>query len=144
MGDYEGKTLLNILIGAVVTLVVSVVPAVQALAPAVGGGVAGYLQNRGIGGGMKVGVGVTLVFMAPAAVLIVVFSSFIAAVVPMVGAGMLTGTVLFVALLVVFFWTLVLAIVGGAVGGAVAGSSETDGGDTDTETETDISVDTGN
>ena len=148
MGDYEGKTLLNILIGAVVTLVVSVVPAVQALAPAVGGGVAGYLQNRGIGGGMKVGAGVTLVFMIPAAVLILVFSSFIAAVVPMVGAGMFTGTVLFFVLLVVFFWTLVLAIVGGAVGGAVAGSSENDGGDsnteTDTDTETDIPVDTGN
>ena len=139
MGDYEGKTFLNILIGAVVTLVVSVVPAVQAIAPVVGGGVAGYLQKRGIGGGIKVGAGVAFVFMIPAILLIVVFSSFIAAVVPMVGAGMLTGTVLFIVLIVVFFWTLVLAIVGGAVGGAVAGESSETGGDTE-----EISVDTGN
>jgi len=137
--DFEGKTLLNVIIGAVVTVVVAAVPFVQGVAPAVGGGVAGYLQNRGWGSGAKVGAGVAFVFMIPAILLILVFSGFIASVVPMVGAGMLTGTFLFIVLLVVFFWTLVLAIVGGAVGGAVAGGSSETGGDTE-----EISVDTGN
>lgn len=122
--DFEGKTLINILIGVVVTLVVSAIPAVQAISPAVGGGVAGYLQKRGVGGGIKVGLGVTFVFMIPAILVIIVFSGFIAAFVPFVGAGMLAGTFLFVILLIVFFWTLVLAIVGGVVGGMVAGESE--------------------
>jgi hypothetical protein len=143
MRDYEGKTFLNTLIGAAVTLVLFLVPVVQGLAPALGGAVGGYLQKRGLVGGMKVGAGVTFVFMIPAAVLIVVFSGFIAAVVPMVGAGMLTGTVLFVVLFVVFFGSLVLSLVGGAVGGAVVGSGAGDG-DTDTDAETDISVDRGN
>lgn len=127
--DFEGKTLVNIIIGAVVTLVVSFVPVVQGLAPAIGGGVAGYLQNRGVGGGMKVGAGVTFVFMIPAVIFIVVFSGFIASMVPMMGAGMMTGTVLFLALIAIFFWSFVLSVIGGAVGGAVADSS-TGGGDT--------------
>ncbi|MDZ7688077.1 MAG: DUF5518 domain-containing protein [Halobacteriales archaeon] len=122
--DFEGKTLINIIIGAVVTLVVSFVPVVQALAPAVGGGVAGYLQKRGVGGGLKVGTGVALVFMIPAVLFIVAFSGFIAAMVPGVGAGMMAGTFMFVILLIIFFWTLVLAVIGGVVGGAVAGESE--------------------
>jgi len=122
--DFEGKTLINILIGVVVTLVVSAIPAVQAIAPAVGGGVAGYLQKRGVGGGIKVGVGVAFVFMIPAVLLVVVFSSLIAAFVPFVGAGMLAGTFLFVILLILFFWTLILAVIGGMIGGAVADESE--------------------
>ena len=129
--DFEGKTLLNVIIGAVVTIAVAAVPFVQGLAPAIGGGVAGYLQNRGIGAGVKVGAGVTFVFMIPAILLIVVFSGFIASVVPMVGAGMMTGTFLLFVLIVIFFWTFVLSVIGGAVGGAVAGSSA-GGGDTGT------------
>jgi hypothetical protein len=129
--DFEGKTLINILIGVVVTLVVYIVPGVQFLAPAVGGGVAGYLQKRGVGGGIKVGVGVAFVSMIPAILLVVVFSSLIAAFVPFVGAGMLAGTFLFVILLVLFFWTLILAVIGGMIGGAVAGESEKENKDAD-------------
>lgn len=76
------------------TLVVAAVP-LEGLAPAVGGGV-------------KVGTGATFAFMIPAVIFILAFGGFIASVVPMMGAGMMTETVLLLALIAIFLWTLVL------------------------------------
>lgn len=122
--DFEGKTFLNVIIGVVVTIVVYAVPVVQAVAPAVGAGVAGYLQNRGAGGGAKVGVLVAVISMIPIIALLVMFSGFIASVTPMMGPGMMVSGFLFVAAFAFFILALFLGAVGGIAGGMLADKSE--------------------
>lgn len=147
----EGDTLVNALIGAVVGLLLFFLP----FSPALGGGVAGYLQNRGTRDGVTVGALSGLFAAIPGAVVLTVFLGFFAVVgVTAPRAGLLGFGFLFLLVaLAVAAYTVLLGALGGAVGGFVReeydapppgellGSSDRDTTDTTQSTLTD--TDTG-
>lgn len=117
--EFQGKTLKNAAIGVVVTTVAYFIPVVNAIAPIFGGGVAGYLQKQGIGGGMKAGAAKGLLTVLPA-VPIAVIGGAVLADVPVIG-GFLAGGTLIIALLIVVHSTIV-GVVGGFFGGLLSGT----------------------
>lgn len=125
--DTKQRTWTNGAIGAVVTFVVFFVPVLGALSPVLGGGVSGYLQEDGLGGGAVAGIAMAVLSGVPALLLgvlglglgsVPLFSdSMFASLVG--GFGAIGG--LFV-LVLWFAWTvyaLMLGLVGGLVGGAI-------------------------
>ncbi len=118
----RGDTLLNAAIGAAVTVVLSF----TGVSPAIGGGVAGYLQREDRLQGAKVGAfsGV-LAFVPFLFVLVLVFAFLVAG--PMAG-GAPGGVELLVLLLVVFplvlLWNAGLGAVGGYLGAFVREETE--------------------
>lgn len=113
----EGDTLLNAVIGAVVTVVLSF----TVVSPLLGGGVAGYLQRGTRKGGAKVGALAGALAFLPFVLLLFLGIGFFAAL-PMTGGRVgLPGFVeLLVVLLVIFplllLWNVGLAAVGGYLG----------------------------
>ena len=121
----EGNTLVNTVVGAIVTIAIGFIPVLNLLSPAIGGGVGGYLQREGAGGGAKVGALVTVAFLIPVAVLLVVAGGLIGSFLPTgvggAGAGAAAGGVGLVVVVIIAIPSFILSIIGGVVGGAVAG-----------------------
>lgn len=85
----------------------------------------GYLQKEGAGGGAKVGALVTIAFLIPLAILLVVAGGLIGSLLPAgaggAGAGAAAGGIGLIAVVIIAIPSFVLSIIGGVVGGAVAG-----------------------
>jgi hypothetical protein len=120
----EGDTLLNAVIGAVVTVLTSFVP----LSPVIGGAVAGYLQRRD---GPTVGA---LSGVLAAIPLVAVFGLFLAVFAAVIGLGAPTEFLAFgalgaIGLVLLFLGLVVISAVLGALGGllGVYLYEETDG-----------------
>ena len=119
VGDPERSPWLNALIGAVVTVVTAFIP----FSPALGGGVAGYLQQGDDREGLRVGALAGLLAAVP---LLLVFG--LVGGVLFLGVaitGEVAGPLFVVALLGVFAlfvlaYTVVLSAVGGLAGAALA------------------------
>lgn len=113
----EGDTLLNAVIGAAVTVVLSF----TGFSPLVGGGVAGYLQQSSRRNGAKVGALAGALAFIPFLLMIVLgFGVFLAVPVMHGGMGLPGGVELLVLLLIVFplafVWNVGLGAVGGYLG----------------------------
>ena len=115
---YEGRTLKNAVIGGVVSTVAYFVPVLNVIAPIFGGGVAGYLQHQGAGGGMKAGGLKGLIMVVPAIGLGIVASGLLAQI-PVIG-GYLAGSVILVAIVIVGH-SVALGLFGGLFGGLISG-----------------------
>ena len=110
----DRSTLVNALLGAVVSVILAFLP----FSPVLGGGVAGYLERRD---GVRVGAVSGVITALPLALLlavVVVFGSiFVVVPDPVVGGGILFVTlVLLVGIVAVALYTVVLSAVGGYLG----------------------------
>lgn len=110
----EGDTLLNAVIGAAVTVVLSF----TGFSPLIGGGVAGYLQRGTRTGGAKVGAIAGALAFLPFVFLVVVALGFFTMV--GTGVGMPGGfellVISFILLPLVFLWNVGLGAAGGYLG----------------------------
>lgn len=122
------ETIKNAAIGAVVTFVVTFIPLLGFLSPVFGGGVSGYMQNRGASGGAWVGI-IMAVFSGIPALLLGAFAVVLGSI-PLLSGSIIGSIIGFIGsaggLLVIglwFLWTiyaLILGLVGGIAGGAIA------------------------
>jgi uncharacterized membrane protein YbhN (UPF0104 family) len=110
---------LHALIGAVVTVVTAFIP----FSPALGGGVAGYLQKGSDRDGLRIGALSGLIASVPLLAifgLVVFVMAFGMAVTGEVAGPLFVVVVLLVVALFVVAYTVVLSAVGGLVGAAIA------------------------
>ena len=114
-----GQTWSNAVIGAVVTTIMYFIPGVNAIAPIFGGVVAGYIQKRGVNGGMKVGALKGVVMTIPAIGIGLIASGMLAGI-PVIG-GMLAGSIGILVVIIVVH-SVVLGLIGGLFGGLLAGT----------------------
>ena len=105
------STLVNALIGAAVGIVLSFVP----LSPALGGGVAGYLEGGESDDGLRVGAIAGVVMALPLAFLGLVVSTFFFG----VGAPVGVGILFLLALVFLALYTVGLGALGGIVGASL-------------------------
>lgn len=123
------RTWTNGAIGAVVTFVLFFVPVVGLLSPLLGGGVSGFLQEDGAGGGAVAGIAMAVLSGVPAFAIGV--AGLALGSVPLLSESVFLSVIggvsalggLFV-LALWFAWTvyaLVLGLIGGVIGGVVAG-----------------------
>ncbi|PSQ19374.1 hypothetical protein BRD00_01745 [Halobacteriales archaeon QS_8_69_26] len=122
----QGDFWINALIGAVATFVIGALPLVQFLAPIGGGAVAGYLQNTGTGGGLKVGAVAGLIGSIPAILIGILVLGFFgifgaagAGAEGLLGGGLIGGFFLVFILIAVAISTAASAV-GGAIGAMMA------------------------
>lgn len=126
VGDPERSTWVNALIGAVVTIATVFIP----FSPALGGGVAGYLEQGGDQAGLRVGALAGLLSIVPLVAifglisLVLVFGAAVTG--ELAGPLFVVGLFLLLALLVGTY-TVVLSAVGGLVGAALADRETRDG-----------------
>ena len=113
MGD--GDTLINALIGAVITVVLSF----TGFSPLLGGGVAGYLQRGDGMDGVRVGAISGLVATIPFVFVLFVFGGFLFAG-PMMGIPGAFSIIALFAIVASLLWTVGLSAVGGFVGVYIA------------------------
>lgn len=118
MGD--GDTLQNASIGAAISTVAYFIPVVNAIAPIFGGFVAGLIQKRGVGGGVKVGSLKGVIMVIPAILLGFIASGILAGI-PIIGE-ILAGSIV-VLVVVIVLHSVALGLVGGLFGGILAGDS---------------------
>jgi hypothetical protein len=120
----EGDTLLNALIGAVVSVVLAFLP----FSTVLGGGVAGYLQKGSRDEGLRVGAISGLIAMIPIFLFISLFGGvFFFGMLGIGPRGLLgIGFVFVIGLLFLVLYTVALAAVGGYLGAYIA--TETDVG----------------
>ncbi|MGM0591103.1 MAG: DUF5518 domain-containing protein [Halobacteriota archaeon] len=114
----EGNTLLNALVGAVVSVVTTFLP----FSPVIGGGVAGYLQKGDLSDGAKVGALAGVIAMIPLVFVFLFVGAFFVVVpsdMPIRGLGVGGLFVLFL-VSVVGFYTVGLSALGGALGAYLA------------------------
>lgn len=119
----EGDTVINAVIGAAVTVVLSF----TAFSPILGGGVAGYLQRGERSDGLRVGALSGAIATIPFLLLIALFGSLLFSGSTIGGGvGIPGGFVILVLFGVVFalVWTVVLSAIGGYLGVYIA--TETD------------------
>ncbi|SES90758.1 hypothetical protein SAMN04488587_1504 [Methanococcoides vulcani] len=116
-----GYVLMNIIKGAIIGLVCTVVlymvPLINALSPFFGGFLGGYVASEGAFGGFKVGVLMSLLAAIPGFMLSGALALLLADV-PVLGA-ILAGSGIFITFVIVIY-TAIFGIIGGVVGGAVA------------------------
>lgn len=118
----------HILVGVAVTTVALFVPVLDFVAPALGGAVAGYVHDKGIDGGYKLGgrmggeftigaivLGVPLILLG--LVLLGVAGGSLQGI---LGAGAVSALLFFAVLVVLSAWAIGFGALGGAIGGAVA------------------------
>lgn len=115
----HGDTLLNAAIGAVATIVLTILP----FSPVLGGALAGYLQRGEYADGAKVGA-ISGAFAAiPVALIIMLVAAFFT-IVPAgsghLGIGVFFSFIFVFALLVVMVYTVGLGALGGVIGIALA------------------------
>lgn len=128
MKESTAETLKHGGIGAVVTFVLAFVPLLGFLAPMLGGGLSGYLQDRGLSGGAAVGLVMAMLSGIPA--LVLGLMGLVLGSIPLVSGTVLGDIIGFLGvgagllvLVLWFFWTiyaLILGLIGGAIGGAIA------------------------
>jgi hypothetical protein len=107
------------LIGLLVTIVLYFVPVVDLIAPLIGGAVAGYLLDRGIGGGLVAGALLAVLMLIPGLGIAVALGLILGALgVPVLGG--IAGAAWFIVYLLIIGHTLVLGLMGSAIGGAIA------------------------
>lgn len=118
----KGDTLLNALIGAVVSVILAFLP----FSTVLGGGVAGYLQKGTRNEGLRVGAISGAIALIPIFLIASVFGGFFF--LSMLGVGprgaLGFGLLFFLALVLLVVYTVALAAVGGYLGAYIA--SETD------------------
>lgn len=119
VGDPERSAWVNALIGAVVTVVTAFIP----FSPALGGGVAGYLQQGGDRQGLRVGALSGLLAAIP--IMLIFGLIFVVMFLGIAVSGEVAGPLFVVGILVVIAlfvigYTVVLSAVGGLVGAALA------------------------
>lgn len=119
VGDPERSPWVNALIGAVVTVVTAFIP----FSPALGGGVAGYLQQGGDREGLRIGALAGVLAAIPImfifGLIFVVMFLGIAVSGEVAGPLFVVGILVVIALFVVAY-TVALSAVGGLVGAALA------------------------
>jgi len=112
----ESDTLVNALVGAVVSVVLAVLP----FSPVLGGAVAGYLQRGDTNGGARVGgisgalAAIPLFLLAALVVAVASFVTIAPAGVPR--SGLIAAAIFAVAVLVVALYTVGLGALGGVLG----------------------------
>lgn len=119
--ETKGNVLLNGLVGAALTLLLSYLP----FTPLIGGGAAGYLHKRGIGGGAATGFIAGMFVLFPLyIILLFVFPLFFVA--PFGVVRIPVNAAVFAILLFIgtSFYTLTLSTLGGVVGGYLAPVAE--------------------
>lgn len=112
-----GEILKGALIGLVCTFVFYFVPAVNAIAPFLGGLLGGYAADGGFGGGLKSGVLMTVLMVIPGFFL----AGFLGAVlseIPVLGGIAAVSAVLIT--LIVVAHTALMGIIGSVIGALVA------------------------
>lgn len=118
----EGDTLLNAVIGAVVTVVLSF----TAFSPLLGGGVAGYLQRGDRAGGIRIGALSGVLAAVPLLLLFLLVGFVFTG--TMIGGGMgVPGrfvVVLVVGVILALVWTVGLSAIGGYLGVYIASETE--------------------
>lgn len=114
----RGDFWINAVIGAAVAFVVSMLPVIQFLAPLVGGGAAGYLQNTGSSDGLKVGAAAGAISAIPVVGVLFVFFAFFGLFGITGGAEgfAIGGAFLFIGIVIVVFAILFNAALGAAGG----------------------------
>lgn len=116
-----GNVLMNIIKGAIVGLVCTVilymVPLINALSPFFGGFIGGFVAKEGAFGGFKVGILMSVLAAIPGFMLSGALAVMLADI-PVLGA-ILAGSGIFITLVIVFY-TAIFGIIGAVVGGAVA------------------------
>lgn len=128
MKESTAETFKNGSIGAVVTFIVAFVPLLGFISPALGGGTAGYLQDRGTSGGAWVGI--VSAFLSGIPALLLGISATVLGSIPLASGGILGAIVGFLGsaggLFVIFLWfiwtiyALIFGLIGGIIGGAIA------------------------
>jgi hypothetical protein len=115
----KGDTLLNAVVGAVVTVLLSF----TGVAPVLGGAVAGYLQRESRASGAKVGALSGAIAFLPALLFLFVVMGFFALGPMMGGTGLPGGVELLVVVLILFplfvLWHVGLGALGGYLGAYV-------------------------
>ncbi|WP_135612581.1 DUF5518 domain-containing protein [Methanococcoides sp. AM1] len=115
---------MNIIKGAIIglgcTLILYIVPLVNALSPFFGGFLGGYVASEGAFGGLKVGILMSLLAAIPGFLLSGALALLLKDI-PVMGA-ILAGSSLFITLVIVIY-TAIFGIIGGVVGGVVADSN---------------------
>lgn len=107
------------LIGLLVTVILYFVPLVDLFAPLIGGAVAGYLLDRGVGGGLQAGALLAVLMLIPGLGIAVVLGLILGALgVPLLGG--IAGAAWFIVYILIIGHTLVLGLIGSAIGGALA------------------------
>jgi len=114
----KGETLLNALVGATVTVVLSVI----VISPLLGGGAAGYLQQGTRGSGAKVGAISGVIAAIPFLLFLVLVFGFFGGSMLGGGAGLPGGIELVVVFLVLLPFLLVWNVGLGAGGGYLGAS----------------------
>ncbi|MCM1986085.1 MULTISPECIES: DUF5518 domain-containing protein [Methanococcoides] len=105
------------IIGSICTLVLYMVPVLNALSPFFGCAIGGYVAKEGGIGGVKVGLLMTLLFAVPGFLISGVFVALMSEI-PVIGAILAgSGIVITIAIMI---YTAIFGIIGGVVGGAVA------------------------
>lgn len=118
--SHQNELLGSAVIGAVVTMVVYFIPLVNAIAPSVGGFVAGYRYERGIIGGMQASSLHAVILALPTALIALIAGGALSQV-PIIG-NLLAGSAIVVAVAVIVH-ALITGFVPGIIGGAMAGHS---------------------
>ncbi len=118
----EGDTLLNALIGAVVTVVLAFIP----FSTVLGGGVAGYLQKGARNDGLRVGAISGLIALVPIFIFGTLFGGmFMFSMLGLGPRGMLSfGFIFLLGLFFIVLYTVALSALGGYLGAYIA--TETD------------------
>jgi hypothetical protein len=126
--DLKGETLKNAGIGVIVSSLLYFVPGINTIGPIFGGLIAGYLQQDGVTGGLKVGGAKGGLMIIPAIPISIVAGALLADI-PVIG-GLLAGSAVVVAIVIVGH-SILLGLGGGLIGGGlhalIGGSGESSG-----------------
>ena len=107
------RVLAGALIGVICTVIFYFIPVVNAIAPLLGGLLAGYYADGGFGGGLKTGVLMTIFMVIPGILLRGILGSMLISV-PVIGGFVAAST--FVITLVIVAHTAVIGIIGSVLG----------------------------
>lgn len=119
----EGDTIINAIIGAIVTIVLSLIP----FSPVAGGVVAGYLQGPDTSSGVRVGALSGAFSAVPMTLVILAFGGFIFAIIGVGEPNLAVFSVFgFILLVMVFLFLLAYSAVLGALGGYLGSTLKND------------------
>ncbi|MCQ1536574.1 hypothetical protein FTO70_13015 [Methanosarcina sp. KYL-1] len=112
-----GQTLKGAVVGLVCTLIFYFVPAVNAIAPLLGGLLGGYVADGGFGGGLKSGLLMTVLMVFPGFILAGALGAVLYEV-PVLGGFVAASTIVITLLIVAH--TAVVGIIGSIIGALVS------------------------
>lgn len=102
------------LLGVISTVILYLFPLIGFAAPLIGGGIGGYITGKGIDGGLKVGIWMTILMIIPG----ILFSTILASALtnsPLAGILVASGGILLT--LIIIAHTAILGIIGAVIGG---------------------------